>query len=708
MLLNDNKLEFDKVVSKIGFPITFEDYRSTYKYDANIDKITEFESELRNNMGKGYNTVLDIIKRYKDIFDTELYFFHIGKYLEKDYKASKESEILKTKYYPHLYYTSKYVRPTIATIDYYNNMLKNVDVVDVGINSKTGELVIESSQELYGNKDLIKNSLTINNIKLEKIKSKIGLNNVLKYLKIDNIIDFCKYENLGNYLSQKLKAETLEGNDYYFEKYEELITKYIEYMDLDKMLIIANFYYYSKYNMVEGFTEYEINGLLDYTKNIEEIIDNKYDTFIFKTEKTIISFQSIKSSVNTLKKCFINGVFYTIDRINEISQKLLKGEIKIENVDKEIIRNSFSYTNSEFIDLLKNDYNFEYIIKNGYLTKDEVLNIYEKKSFINDYDFNRLYNFDIINNDYLLKKYMLNDISLDTIKYIKENTNKVEDFEKLVSNYELITLFISENQEDRFQKYQLLYKILILDNKSEDEKNIIGFNLINQVKELLDDCKIYDLYKLGLITKENFIGSINITTLCGCSVEGKISLSDLRELFDFNIITENMVRDYILDNNIELNNKIVFLYGLFPKDTDVDIRNNFLKEITNNNYNVNSDEQIKTFKSQVLCGENNIWTTLYKFDNGLKQKLLRNGYVLFYLPTKDLYIIEQLFYNQKMIYGTGTYIITAIEFYKNKELLIIDNYLNSSYLNSLYLNNKADKLISTGWVNPLNRYLENM
>ena len=61
-----------------------------------------------------------------------------------------------------------------------------------------------------------------------------------------------------------------------------------------------------------------------------------------------------------------------------------------------------------------------------------------------------------------------------------------------------------------------------------------------------------------------------------------------------------------------------------------------------------------------------------------------------------------------MIYGTGTYIITAIEFNKNKELLIIDNYLNSSYLNSLYLNNKADKLISTGWVNPLNRYLENM
>ena len=708
MLLNDdNKLEFDKVVSKIGFPITFEDYRATYKYDANINKITEFESELRNSMRKGYNTVLDVIKSYKDIFDTELYLFHIGKYLEKDYKASKESEILKTKYYPHLYYTSNYVRPTIATIDYYNNMLKNVDVVDIGINSKTGELVIESSQELYGNKDLIKNNLTLNTIKLEKIKSKIGLNNVLKYLKISNIIDFCKYENLGNYLAQKLKAETSDGNYYFFEKYEELITKYLEYMDLDKMLIIANYYYYSRYNMSEGYTEYEINELLNYTNNVEEIIDNKYDTFIFKTEKTIISFQSVKSSVNTLKKCFINGVFYTVDRINEVSQKLLKGEIKIENVNKEIFRNSFSYTNSEFIDLLRNDYNFEYIVKNGYLTKDEVLNIYEKKSFISDYEYNRLYNFDIINNDYLLKKYMLNDISLDTIKYIKENTNKVVDFEKLVSNYELITLFIDGNQEDRFQKYQLLYKTLILDTKNDDEKNIIGFNLINQVKELLDDCKIYDLYKLGLITKENFISNINITTFCGSFAEGKICLSDLRELFDSNIITENIVRDYILDNNNELNKKIVLLFGLFPKDTDVDIRNNLLNEITNND-NVNGDEQINSFKSQVLCSDNNIWTTIYKFDSDLKQRLLNNGYVLFYLPNKDLYIIEQLFFNGKMIYGTGTYIITGTEFFKNKELLIIDNNLNNGYLNSLYLNNKADKLISTGWVNSLNRYLENM
>ena len=43
MMLNEKELEFDNIISKIGFPITFEDYRATYKYNADIDKVSKFE-----------------------------------------------------------------------------------------------------------------------------------------------------------------------------------------------------------------------------------------------------------------------------------------------------------------------------------------------------------------------------------------------------------------------------------------------------------------------------------------------------------------------------------------------------------------------------------------------------------------------------------------------------------------------------------------
>ena len=263
MLNDDNQLEFEKVVSKIGFPLAFEDYRATYKYNANIEKISEFEDKLEMYIGNDYNAVLQTIKEYKDIFDTELYIFHIGKYLDKDYKASKEAEILKTKYYPHIYYTSNYVRPTNTSLNYCNNLLKNIDVVDLGVNLKTGKLVIESSQELYGDKDLIKNSYNKNLSKFEEIKNKIGLENVLKYLDLENLIDFCKYDNLGSFLFRKLKLETSKNDEKYFEKYEQVIFEYLEYMDLDKMLIFANYFYYSKYNMTEGYTEEDINKMLN-------------------------------------------------------------------------------------------------------------------------------------------------------------------------------------------------------------------------------------------------------------------------------------------------------------------------------------------------------------------------------------------------------------------------------------------------------------
>ena len=200
MMLNEKELEFDNIISKIGFPITFEDYRATYKYNADIDKVSKFETELRRYLGQDYNKSLETIKNNKEIFDTELYLFHVGRYLEKDYKASKESEILHTKYYPHVYYSTDTIRPTIGRVNYCNSLLKEIDVVDIAINSKNNELIIESSQELFGNKNILKENYNSNLIKIQKIKEQIGIENVLKYLSFENIVDFCNYSNLGNNL----------------------------------------------------------------------------------------------------------------------------------------------------------------------------------------------------------------------------------------------------------------------------------------------------------------------------------------------------------------------------------------------------------------------------------------------------------------------------------------------------------------------------
>ena len=58
--------------------------------------------------------------------------------------------------------------------------------------------------------------------------------------------------------------------------------------------------------------------------------------------------------------------------------------------------------------------------------------------------------------------------------------------------------YLTDAKDEFEQNLSFIYAILrdcSVINASLGEKNIIGFNLINQVKELLDDCKIYDLYK---------------------------------------------------------------------------------------------------------------------------------------------------------------------------------------------------------------------
>ena len=157
MISYNNELDFEKIINKISFPRNLEDYRTTYKYDAEIKDIESFETELKNALGiKNYNEVQEIILKNKNIFSPDVYLFHVGRLVEKDYHDAKEAEILHKDFIPKVYSVAKTLRPAKASIEYLNEMFSSgLDVVDISINTQNKELSIESSQELYGNKKII-------------------------------------------------------------------------------------------------------------------------------------------------------------------------------------------------------------------------------------------------------------------------------------------------------------------------------------------------------------------------------------------------------------------------------------------------------------------------------------------------------------------------------------------------------------------------
>jgi len=76
-------LKIKDIVAIIGFPTGIEDVRAAYLYNAEPKKIIEFEKKLGNLSGD-YNKLLSLIDEYDEIFDKEIYTFHLAKILEKD------------------------------------------------------------------------------------------------------------------------------------------------------------------------------------------------------------------------------------------------------------------------------------------------------------------------------------------------------------------------------------------------------------------------------------------------------------------------------------------------------------------------------------------------------------------------------------------------------------------------------------------------
>ena len=86
---------------------------------------------------------------------------------------------------------------------------------------------------------------------------------------------------------------------------------------------------------------------------------------------------------------------------------------------------------------------------------------------------------------------------------------------------------------------------------------------------------------------------------------------------------------------------------------------------------------------------------------------MKDGHIIFYLPSEEKYIIEKLYdKNRKTAYGAATYILDEKTFEMHKDEIIKDDKINKSALVDLRKTNSKEvkKLIHTGWGNAMLKY----
>lgn len=330
-----NKLSMREILREVGFPLIKNEFRSTYRFNVDIDLAIKFEEELTK-----IRDIMDIEKiicKYEEIFDKELYVFHLARLLEQDIENLKRAELLGNKNLEHLVFTNdstgKNKRRFFVNA---KNLLKTCDVVDIVMKKKLkGEFEIYSSIDFIDDNVFNSNNRkAIAEEKLYKIEEKIGLKNVLSYLKNSDLIEICKYPNLATLL--------IVNQD----KFEKKVKKYIQYMDIEKMLILSNAIFFYRYgeNLI-NISKDDAIKLKKYTLAVAEIIDSNVQPIKTTKFDFIIDFNDIKEKVQSLlvnENPQINNVDEIKDNKNDNKEEV-KEEKKELNEDKqnEIVKTEY-------------------------------------------------------------------------------------------------------------------------------------------------------------------------------------------------------------------------------------------------------------------------------------------------------------------------------------------------------------------------------
>ena len=735
-----------EIIKRIGFPSDLSEFESTYRYNINQEEIEKFKNQivkLNNTPKKGFEDYMKLISEHESIFDKEIYFLHITKLLEKDLYLGNEEK-------PRVFNLKTHdTNANMASRrqSLYNGarkLLSTIDVVDI---SKTEnddgqiEYAITCSQEITSQKSEIEEKRQKVQNQLEKIENMIGLKKVLSFLRPRDLIDVCKYRNLGiflnNYLLENfddyindITEELPEYTDEDLEKFKKIIIKNAQYIDLDQMLILSNAIYFNKYGEEFELFDYdEAIDLKNYTERVDFLLDRKKTTVNSKRFEGKIDFKTVKQSVISLYNCYIDGRFYTEEEINDLAQRILEGETSVSFLTKEEFLNGMNFSPEEMKILIENNSSaIEYLINNELITLEEIKELIETTNRIDANQLFAIFSTGMISNDDIVELYMNGKIQLNDIKKIKESDNK-NILEDLVNPKKLIELYLSkqQNKEDNsFERYRKLYKLLIIDGKSIKERQKKDDELLDYSLDLLEEDKLKEFYGMGILLIDTVIGCIGEKSLIEFYSNGKLKPEDARRLYDTKIISEKEIISVLKDEKITETEKLTLIFSTFPKEEDEEIRNRLISNLSDvvqsiynknvkksNNINKNmvdkEDDDKKQKINKMVTDPSARWNLMTKIDKDYTQQYLSDGHIIFYLPNREKYIIEKMFTKDfKIAHGAATYIIAEEDFEKNEHLIISQTgRINRTVLTTMGKQTKTtDKIVHAGWSNAIITYFD--
>ena len=386
------------------------------------------------------------------------------------------------------------------------------------------------------------------------------------------------FQEINNNLPQF--KYSIDGFSYMSEIFNNLISNEI----------IKN-YFDSIINLQKNEFNYTI---LDYYNDLIKIVNSTHKYIINNIPLNDVGF----SNIFNLRKNEINEVF------NKIIEKIIS--LKNEGLDIDNQLNILQVKEDNFFKLEINNY----IIKITECLNDRIeeINIFEHNTSNNQFSIN----------DHLNLEYLLNE------KQIKAFSEEISDKTFIELNQEKFKEFLKDHWN--FDQNEITNKVIFaLNNINEEISN-------NLSKEKRNYISILDKEINSYFTKKSVIEKINHLYSNGLR---KLNVSQIEEIKNYINETLNIIKNYLYNESIRINNTLVSYTSDFSKinKTIKDYKNNIFNEIENKLLNIYNDfrEKMLTnfYKDYIENALNNYVDESKKSIKDFKKyKLLNSSYDL--------------------------------------------------------------------------------
>lgn len=728
-----------------------------------------------------YDEMYKVICEYKDLFDKDSYIFEVYTIMMNPNACSDLNGIILNGADPAIH--RRAIAPTLRTKSGETNSidlqmeikkhLKGIDIItakhDIKINNETYEAIIATSQCYIGNSKYVidKNKQAIK--RFNEIEKKINLSDLVYYLTPSDFPDICRYPLLGKELYDKVLSmpykkeqvvqhfdmvsgeeknveyETLssvtnstgtKASTYSVNNFYKVLKPNLKYMEPDKLLVVALENYYKA--IIERGQELkyaDVLGLKEFYKKVESLIENK--EIVLNRNKAEFpeetSFRYLETQIDELVSSYVNCKRCSKEEIAQIRKDILTGKKDYNSISLLDYAYAMRFNADELFSIVSNNPTaLEYYLTNSLIDKQTAKSFIENCEALTPNQVLALYKNQLLGKDEVVGLYQDSKISLECIKVLKDNSEKPEEFEDIVSVQTFVELCTDSERKEEFERYRQLFKFLKIDGKTIEEKNALGMEILESSEELLEEQKMFELYQKGIITCDTLI-DLGGMTFEELYANGELKPNDARRLLDKEVQLKDGTRlniESLVENeNSEIESfrkilckmtdeeKMVAIFSTFSGANYKKLRQQLLSglsEVESSKHDNkgattiyrHSEDDVKPEDKGKTSGKGNEnvtdpcarWNFMSKLDEDYSQDLLKDGTLVVYLPSQQKYIIEKLFdLNHEPAYGAATYVLPEDVFDKHKLDIIQNGKINRSKLVELKGVNIAKKIVHRGW-----------